>query len=116
MHLAMLKSSFCWRHSPIQTAADQVDRTWFAYTQGAGGHPSGWEGMKNREIARALHVTEHTVSNYLYRIFEKLGVSSRVQLILHSLSRQRSASPFPPFSVFWVCDGRTVGPARSPAP
>jgi DNA-binding NarL/FixJ family response regulator len=40
------------------------------------------EGMKNREIAQAFHVTEHTVSNYLYRIFEKLGVSSRVQLIL----------------------------------
>jgi DNA-binding NarL/FixJ family response regulator len=48
------------------------------------------EGMKNREIAQALHVTEHTVSNYLYRIFEKLGVSSRVQLILYTLSRQRS--------------------------
>jgi len=46
------------------------------------------EGMKNREIAEHLHVTEHTVSNYLYRIFEKLGVSSRVQLILHTLSRE----------------------------
>ena len=35
------------------------------------------EGMKNREIAASLRVTEHTVSNYLYRIFEKLGVSTR---------------------------------------
>jgi DNA-binding NarL/FixJ family response regulator len=26
------------------------------------------EGKKNREIAEILHVTEHTVSNYLYRI------------------------------------------------
>ena len=49
------------------------------------------EGMTNRDIARALHVTEHTVSNYLYRIFDKLGVSSRVQLILYALSRQKSA-------------------------
>jgi two-component system nitrate/nitrite response regulator NarL len=48
------------------------------------------EGMKNREIAQALHVTEHTVSNYLHRIFEKVGVSSRVQLILYALSRQKS--------------------------
>jgi two-component system nitrate/nitrite response regulator NarL len=49
------------------------------------------EGMTNRDIARALHVTEHTVSNYLYRIFDKVGVSSRVQLILYALSRQKSA-------------------------
>jgi DNA-binding NarL/FixJ family response regulator len=48
------------------------------------------EGMKNREIAKALQVTDHTVSNYLYRIFEKLGVSNRVELILFALSRQES--------------------------
>jgi DNA-binding NarL/FixJ family response regulator len=47
------------------------------------------DGLKNREIAEALHVTEHTVSNYLYRIFEKLEVTSRVQLILYALSRKR---------------------------
>jgi DNA-binding NarL/FixJ family response regulator len=46
------------------------------------------EGMKNREIARELHLTEHTVSNYLYRIFEKLGVSGRVELILYTVSRR----------------------------
>jgi DNA-binding NarL/FixJ family response regulator len=49
------------------------------------------DGMKNREIAEVLHVTEHTVSNYLYRIFEKLEVSSRVQLILYALSRKNPA-------------------------
>jgi two-component system, NarL family, nitrate/nitrite response regulator NarL len=48
------------------------------------------EGMKNREIAEALHVTEHTVSNYLYRIFEKLGVSSRVELILYATSHRHT--------------------------
>jgi DNA-binding NarL/FixJ family response regulator len=48
------------------------------------------QGMKNREIAKALQVTDHTVSNYLYRIFEKLGVSNRVELILFALSRQGS--------------------------
>ena len=42
------------------------------------------EGMKNREIAQKLGVAEHTVSNYLYRIFDKLGVSSRVELILYA--------------------------------
>ena len=49
------------------------------------------EGMKNREIARVLQVTDHTVSNYLYHIFDKLGVSSRVELILYALSRAASA-------------------------
>jgi len=46
------------------------------------------EGMKNRDIADALQVTEHTVCNYLYRMFDKLGVSSRVELILYALSRE----------------------------
>jgi two-component system nitrate/nitrite response regulator NarL len=47
------------------------------------------EGMKNREIAQALHVTEHTISNYLYGIFNKLGVSSRVELILYATSESQ---------------------------
>lgn len=46
------------------------------------------EGMKNREIAQQLGLTEHTVSNYMYRIFDKLGVSTRLELLLYSLSHQ----------------------------
>jgi DNA-binding NarL/FixJ family response regulator len=45
------------------------------------------DGLKNREIAQQLKVTEHSVRNYIYRIFEKLGVSSRVELILYIFSR-----------------------------
>jgi DNA-binding NarL/FixJ family response regulator len=40
------------------------------------------QGMTNREIAGKLGVGEHTVSNYLFRIYEKLGISSRVELVL----------------------------------
>ena len=40
------------------------------------------DGMKNREIAQRLRVKEYSIRNYIYRIFEKLGVSSRVELIL----------------------------------
>jgi len=46
------------------------------------------DGMKNREVAETLHVKEHTVRNYIYRIFEKLGVSGRVELILYAFSQR----------------------------
>ena len=45
------------------------------------------EGMRNEDISEKLEITEHTVRNYLCRIFEKLGLSSRVELVLYALSR-----------------------------
>jgi DNA-binding NarL/FixJ family response regulator len=51
------------------------------------------EGLTNREIAQRLTLREHTVKNYLFRIFDKLGVSSRVEVVLYALSG--SASPLP---------------------
>jgi DNA-binding NarL/FixJ family response regulator len=50
------------------------------------------EGLKNREIAEQLKVKEHSVRNYIYRIFEKLGVSSRVELILQVFSHRENGS------------------------
>jgi two-component system nitrate/nitrite response regulator NarL len=44
------------------------------------------DGMKNQEIALELHLSEHTVRNYFIRIFDKLGISSRVELVLYALS------------------------------
>jgi DNA-binding NarL/FixJ family response regulator len=41
------------------------------------------EGLPNREVALRLGITEHTVSNYLFRIYNKLGISSRVELVLY---------------------------------
>ena len=43
------------------------------------------EGLTNREIAQRLKVTEHTVKNYLFRVFDKIGVSSRVEIVLYAL-------------------------------
>jgi len=37
-------------------------------------------GQSNRQISRILNLSEHTVKNNLFRIFEKLGISSRVEL------------------------------------
>lgn len=44
------------------------------------------DGLQNREIARELNLSEHTVKNYLFHVFDKLGVSSRVELILYAVS------------------------------
>lgn len=41
------------------------------------------KGMKNREIAELLGVSEQTVKNHLFRVFERLGISSRAELILY---------------------------------
>jgi len=46
------------------------------------------EGLTNRDIAQKLGISEHTVSNYLFRVYEKLGISSRVELVLYVLRDQ----------------------------
>ena len=38
------------------------------------------EGQTNRQIGRRFNLSEHTVKNYLYRVFEKVGVRNRVEL------------------------------------
>lgn len=47
------------------------------------------EGLTNREVAQKLGLSEHTISNYLFRIYEKLGISSRVELVLYMIRQQR---------------------------
>lgn len=48
------------------------------------------EGLTNRAISAELGLSEHTVRNYLLRVFDKLGVSTRVELVLYCFQeRQR---------------------------
>ncbi len=51
------------------------------------------EGLTNRQIAHRLNLTEHTVKNYLFRIFDKLGVSSRVEVLLYVLGKGQFQRP-----------------------
>jgi DNA-binding NarL/FixJ family response regulator len=44
------------------------------------------EGLGNRQIATELHLSEHTIKKYLFNIFEKLGVSTRVELVLYAFN------------------------------
>jgi DNA-binding NarL/FixJ family response regulator len=50
-------------------------------------------GMTNREIAHALDLSPHTVKNYLFRIFDKLGVSSRTELLYLTMNNSQAQPP-----------------------
>ena len=47
------------------------------------------QGLTNREIATQLGLSPHTVKNCLFRIFDKLGVSNRVELLLMTIDHSR---------------------------
>jgi len=55
------------------------------------------QGCSNRQISERLKLSEHTVKNYLFRVFEKLGVSTRVELTLYALKggKVRRSRPLP---------------------
>jgi DNA-binding NarL/FixJ family response regulator len=44
------------------------------------------DGLTNRGVASELGLSEHTIKKYLLRIFDKVGISSRVELVLYALS------------------------------
>ena len=48
------------------------------------------QGRTNRDISRELNLSEHTVRNYLFRIFDKLGTSNRLELALYALNHKES--------------------------
>jgi DNA-binding NarL/FixJ family response regulator len=45
------------------------------------------DGLSNRGVAGELGLSEHTVKKYLFRIFDKIGVSTRVELVLYAVTR-----------------------------
>jgi len=46
------------------------------------------QGYKNRDIAQSLFISEKTVKNHLSAIFNKLGVSDRLELTLYAFERR----------------------------
>jgi two-component system, NarL family, nitrate/nitrite response regulator NarL len=46
------------------------------------------DGTNNREIGESLSITEQTVKNHLSNIFDKLGVSNRLELALYAVHRR----------------------------
>jgi DNA-binding NarL/FixJ family response regulator len=43
------------------------------------------QGFRNKEIADKLSISEQTVKNHLHNIFDKLGVSDRLELALYAI-------------------------------
>lgn len=68
------------------------------------------KGLTNQEIGDRLGLSRHTIKNYLLKIFDKLGVSNRVELLFLTLSQ--------PISTIPVVEGKrsTKPPFREPEP
>jgi DNA-binding NarL/FixJ family response regulator len=80
------------------------------------------EGLTNRDISRQLGLTEHTVRNYLFRIFNKLGTSNRLELALYVIKQRGTEQPSD-FSRFVLSghfprssNGRSAIQSQEPAP
>ena len=50
------------------------------------------DGLSNREVANQLGLSENTIKKYLLRIFDKLGISTRVELVLYAVSHGEKCS------------------------
>lgn len=48
------------------------------------------QGLSNREISERMSLSEHTVKNYILHIFDKMGVSSRAELLYLILSQDKA--------------------------
>jgi len=63
------------------------------------------EGLSNRDTARELNLSEHTIKKYMFRIFDKLGISSRVELVLYAVNH---GAPLP---AEWLAGSSHLAPS-----
>ncbi|GMT42150.1 MAG: DNA-binding response regulator [bacterium] len=46
------------------------------------------QGFTNKEVGKKLHISEPTVKTHLYRIFRKLDIKNRAQLVTYAIKNQ----------------------------
>jgi two-component system nitrate/nitrite response regulator NarL len=51
------------------------------------------EGLKNKQIAERLFISETTVTHHLSSVFSKLGVSGRLELVVHAFAHSLAKVP-----------------------
>jgi two-component system nitrate/nitrite response regulator NarL len=51
------------------------------------------QGWRNRDIAKHLTITEQTVKNHLRSIYDKVGVSDRLELVLYAIHQRLELPP-----------------------
>lgn len=51
------------------------------------------QGKRNAEIARELYLSVNTIETHLYRIFQKLNVSSRTEAAIYALQSGLLSKP-----------------------
>jgi len=51
------------------------------------------QGYKNKEMAEKMFISEQTVKNHLHNIFDKLGVSDRLELALYAIHKGLHLNP-----------------------
>jgi len=54
------------------------------------------QGWRNRQIAQQLSITEQTVKNHLRTIYDKVGVSDRLELALYAIYQRLELPPLGP--------------------
>lgn len=73
------------------------------------------EGYSNREISERLALSEHTIKNYLFRVFEKLGVTTRVGLTLYALKNKASRTKLESIKRPPMAESRVLKNQQSPS-
>lgn len=51
------------------------------------------EGLKNKQIAKRLFISETTVTHHLSSIYSKLGVSDRLELVIYAFAHKLAGKP-----------------------
>ncbi len=71
------------------------------------------QGWRNKEIADQLSITEQTVKNHLRTVFDKVGVSDRLELVLYAIHQRLDLPPVEPRTVTPSSLEQTITPRQA---